>query len=174
MFVVGNSLNQSVNTIQVGCNCIWSKCQDTTCGASVQINAQQQKGVHTRYVESTNSPLPRRDTGVGSVGEKLEVEGCSSHTSDSRHIMYVFHPSYVDENDSSGNTFTRTENFCPMMVQDESKILSILRNPGVVCRILQRPDDTQPRAAAEECDEGLRDPEDMSCQMVRGQRHGIL
>lgn len=80
----------------------------------------------------------------------------------------------MHEDDSSGNVFLGTENLCSMMVKDKSKILSILRNPGIICRLFLGPDDALPWIAAKECCEGLRDPEDMSCQVVCRQRHGIL
>ena len=44
VFVPGSSLDQSVNIIQVGYECIRSKCQDTTCGGNVQIDTWQYGG----------------------------------------------------------------------------------------------------------------------------------
>ena len=80
----------------------------------------------------------------------------------------------MHKDDSSGNVNLGTVNFCLMMVENKSEVLGILRDPNVVRCIFLRPDDAGPRAAAKKCDKGLRHPEDMSCEMVRGRRQGIL
>ena len=119
--------------------------------------------MRTRYIESMDSPLLRRDAGVSTIGEKLEVEGCPSQAGDPWHIVYVFRPPHVNKDDPSGNIFLRTEDLCPVMIKDKSKILSILGDPGIVCCILLRPDDALSWAATEERDKGLRNLENLPC-----------
>lgn len=65
--------------------------------------------------------------------------------------------------------FLGTENLRPVVVEDEPKVLGILRNPAIAYCIFLRPNDAWTWvAAAEEHRKGLREPEDLSREMVCG------
>jgi len=47
----------------------------------------------------------------------------------------------MHKDDSSSKIFLGAKNFCSMMVENKSKILGILGNPGIACCIFLGPDD---------------------------------